>query len=245
MKRMRLQISPWWKDATSCTFGAIVGIVLTVGITFWQQEGDRKEMTRKITKITLHNLDVRIKHVQEIADIFTIRDSIYKKLQAYTPDQLDKLPEDSLLGDLNRLITTHYPLTDTKSETIFSHSFEVWQYLEDEKVIGRISNCYSMTDFGEKLADEWEKKFLDATYSCQLKVAEQGLEHRPAEIVRIVTRNPEMKVALGNISATVYMLNQLATVATQLNECNKLVLNLSQEELEEIGNLLEQNTINI
>ena len=245
MKRMKLHMSQWWLDTTACTFGTIVGIVLTVGITFWQQKGNQEEMARKITKITLHNLDVRIKHLQEVADIFTAQDSIYQKLQAYAPGTLDKLPEDSLFGDLNVLTTIHYPLTDTKSETIFSHSFEVWQYLEDEKVIGRISNCYSMIDFGEKLADEWEKKFLEALHSCQLKVAEQDLDDRPVEIARIVTLSPEMKVAFGGIPKVVYMLNQLAIVANQLNERNKQVLNLSQEELEEIGNLLDRNAIDI
>lgn len=241
MQKKKFQISTWWQDVASCSFGTIVGIALTVGITFWQQRGDQKEMTRKITKITLHNLDVRIDHIKDVTDILAAKDSIYWSMQKIAAHDFEKQQPDSLLDNLNQLATTYYPLTDTKSEVIFSHSFEVWQYLEDEKVIGRISNCYSMVEFGEKLATECEAKVVDALYRCQLKIIEQGIEERPAEMVKLLMRHPETVVAFQGISKVVQMLRDIASIARQLNDRNKLVLGLSQEELEEVGNLLEQN----
>lgn len=245
MQNWKFQISAWWQDATAATFGTIAGIVLTVGVTFWQQENDQKDMARKITKITLHNLDVRINQMQNTVDMLAVKDSIYRKLQNHTSNHFNGLNPDSLLYDLNKLATTQYLITDTKSETIFSHSFEVWQYLDDEKVIGRISNSYSMMDFGEKLATEYDLKISDALYKCQLKVIEKGIEDHPTEIAKLVTQHPETITAFQHVPTIVYMLTNLVSVTRQLNERNKHELGLSQAELEEVGNLLEQNSYSV
>lgn len=31
------RFTEWWMNASAATFGTILGIVLTVGITYWQQ----------------------------------------------------------------------------------------------------------------------------------------------------------------------------------------------------------------
>lgn len=41
-------------------------------------------------------------------------------------------------------------ITDNSTERIFSSSFEVWQYLDDAKVVGRIGNCYSILSSCDK-----------------------------------------------------------------------------------------------
>lgn len=242
---LKFHMNGWWLDATSCTFGTIVGIVLTVGITFWQQKGDREDMARKITRITLHNLDVRIEHVEGTTDLLAAKDSIYRNLWQHKETGFDKADPDSLLNDVNLLALTNYLLTDTKSEMIFSHSFEVWQYLEDEKVIGRISNCYTTVDFCEKLAGEWDSKISDALHHCQLKVIEKGIGNRPVEVVRLLMEHPETIAVFEGLPKVIYMLRNMSPIARQLNERNKQVLGLTEVELEEVGNLLERNSHSI
>ncbi len=238
----KFHMNGWWLDATSSTFGTIVGIVLTVGITLWQQKDDQKNITWKITKITLHNLDVRIEHVDGMADLLAAKDSIYRKLLQYKESDFDNADPDSLLNDMSQLALTNYLLTDTKSEMIFSHSFEVWQYLEDEKVIGRISNCYTVVDFCERMVKEWDAKISDALYHCQLEVVEKGIGSRPVEMARLLMAHPETTVVFEGLPKVVSMLRNISPIARQLNEHNKQVLGLTDAELEEVGNLLERNT---
>ena len=70
------RFTEWWMNASSATFGTILGIVLTVGITYWQQMENQKEMTRKIAKITLHNIDVRINSLKNSCELLMKKDSI-------------------------------------------------------------------------------------------------------------------------------------------------------------------------
>ncbi len=241
---LKFHMNEWWIAATSCTFGTIIGIVLTVGITYWQQKGDEEDMARRITKITLHNLDIRIEQLENTAATLAAKDSIFRELTNRTLD-LAKTNPDSLYNDLNILDQTQFTLSDTKSESIFSHSFEVWQYLADEKIIGRISNCYSMVDFDEKLAAETNAKITEALYGCKQRIIEEGIGDNPAKIVRLLVRDPQTILAFESVPKVVNMLTGTIQIARQLNQANKEALGLTDSELEEVGNLLDKNSHNI
>lgn len=117
--KKRFHFTEWWMNALASTFGTILGIVLTVGITYWQQMENQKEMTHKIAKITLHNIDVRLNSITNSCEQLMMKDSVYAKLQSYMPDKLDELPEDSLNQCMNLLLYENFMAQDTKSEKSF------------------------------------------------------------------------------------------------------------------------------
>lgn len=241
---LRFHMNEWWIAATSSTFGTIIGIVLTVGITYWQQKGNEEDMARKITKITLHNLDVRIDQLETATKVLASKDSIFRELTKRA-DNFSKMNPDSIFSDLNMLAQTQFMLSDTKSESIFSHSFEVWQYLADEKIIGRISNCYSMVDFDENLMSETNDRISDALHGCQLKIIEEGIGDNPAKMARLLITDPQAILAFERVPKVVNLLTSTTQIARQLNQANKEALGLTNSELEEVGNLLNKNSHSI
>lgn len=240
----KFHMNEWWVAATSCTFGTIIGIVLTVGITYWQQKGDEEDMSRKISKITLHNLDVRIDQLDTATQLLASKDSIFRELTKRA-DNFSKMNPDSIFSDLNMLAQTQFMLSDTKSESIFSHSFEVWQYLADEKIIGRISNCYSMVDFDENLMTETNNRISDALYGCQLKIIEEGINQDPVKMARLLITDPQTILAFERVPKVVSLLTSTTRIARQLNQANKEALGLTDSELEKVGNLLDKNSHDI
>lgn len=228
-------------NALASTFGTILGIVLTVGITYWQQMENQKEMTRKIAKITLHNIDVRLNSITNSCEQLMVKDSVYAKLQSYMPDKLDELPEDSLKQCMDLLLYENFMAQDTKSEEIFSNSFEVWQFLDDEKVIGRISNCYSFLDMSEKLITEIEQKLLQYGYKNTAGIMAQYTEYDGYKVAKSYLKNPEMMAVYLKMNLIPLIYNMVDTVE-KLNEKNKKVLGISQKELDELSNLLEDDT---
>ncbi len=236
MKKFKFHIGPFASDFITGTLATIVGIVLTVGIAYWQQKGDQKDMARKITKITFHNIDVRIEHLADATELLAEKDSIFTRLRERQTD-LAKIPADSLRRDLNRLIYIALHLTDTKSEMIFSHSFEVWQYLDDTKVIGRISNCYSMLDFGDQQAEKYESGISKALHDCRIKMIEQGIDD-PVREAQLIVNDPETILAFDGVKPIVGVLQGCIDMSRRLNDCNIDALGLTREELEDVGNLL-------
>lgn len=239
--KKRFHFTEWWMNALASTFGTILGIVLTVGITYWQQMENQKEMTRKIAKITLHNIDVRLNSITNSCEQLMMKDSVYAKLQSYMPDKLDELPEDSLNQCMNLLLYENFMAQDTKSEEIFSSSFEVWQFLDDEKVIGRISNCHSFLEMSEKLIIEIEQKLSQYSYKNTADIMAQYTEYDGYKVAKSYLKNPEVMAIYLKMNLIPLIYNMVDTVE-KLNEKNKEVLGISQKELDNLSDLLEDDT---
>lgn len=226
------------------TFGTIMGILLTFGITFWMQYREQEQMARKITKITLRNLDVRIGFMRQEIERLKAQDSLFRLVQAHHPNHLHALGKDTLLLFLASMEKRNYTMTDRKSESIFSHSFEIWKYLDDEKVIGRISNCYTMINFHNELFDELHQALTSA---WRMECDKQSTQASPnAEtVVKALLNRLDVQMTMERIPHLISMLESLQAVAVRLNERNKQVMGFSESELKEVGNLLEQNKYEI
>ncbi len=234
----KIKASNWWLNATANLFGTMLGIVLTVGVTMWQQKAEEKEMVRKTTKITLNNIDVRLENLESAIAEFEAKDSIYHHLLSYMPDRFDKVDNDSLLQDVNVLIYRNYRVTDTKSENIYSHSFDVWKYL-DEKTIGRISICYSVLDHNEQMLEDLEERIYVIAHRRMIDNMEKQIQWGDPEMIQQFVSDPEMVMLFMEIHAFLPLLKGMTDVAQQMNDRNKEMLGLSEEELEEVGNLME------
>lgn len=234
----------WWKNALGSTFGTIMGILLTFGVTFWMQHREQVQMARKITKITLRNLDVRIGFMKQEIEQLKAQDSIFRKVQACHPDRLHALNKDTLLLFLASMEESNYNMTDRKSENIFSHSFEIWKYLDDEKVIGRISNCYTIIDFHNELLSDLHRTLFTARQAECEKQPSQTPQDAEA-VVKALLNRLDIQLVMERIPQLISMLESIQAVAFRLNERNKQVMHLSEKELKEVGNLLEQNKYEI
>ncbi len=233
----KIKASNWWLNATANLFGTMLGIILTVGVTMWQQKAEEKEMVRKTTKITLNNIDVRLENLESAIAEFEAKDSIYHHLLSYMPDRFDQVDSDSLLQDLNVLVYRHFFLTDTKSEDIFSHSFEVWKYL-DEQTIGRISICYSVLDHNEQMLEKLRERVYAISYQYMIDDMEKQIRWSTPEMIQQFVSDPEVVILFDEIHNFLPLLKGSTNVAQQMNDRNKEVLGLSEEELE-VGDLLE------
>lgn len=230
----------WWMNASAATFGTILGIVLTVGLTYWQQIKNQEEMTRKIAKITFHNIDVRVSSLRKQTEFLFQKDSIFGMLQWHMPDSLEVLGEDSLNKSISLLLTENFQAHDTKSEEIFSSSFEVWQYLEDEKVIGRISACYSALEIQEGLFGKILENIMKNHRKCKVRALEKGLPFFGYEFSNMLLSDPEVKAAYLDLGYLSLIYSVLDTVE-ELNNVNKKTLGITQEELDELSNLLNDD----
>lgn len=241
--KIKFNSQDWWMNASASTFGTVLGIIMTVGVTYWQQQESQKEMTRKIAKITFHNIDVRINNLERSYQFLAEKDTAYSKLISYTSEGINKLSNDSAILFLNTLYYDEFYGHDTKSEEIFSSSFEVWQYLDDEKVIGRISNCYSTLEYIESQLRSLKNQLKEVRFNFFIKKLNEEKIESPTKILQAYISDPKI-IVIYQYLKTIYIYKQFFTTIKALNDTNKKVLNISQEELDELSNLLDDTTQN-
>ena len=234
----------FWKNTVGCTVGTLIGILLTFGTSSYLENRNKTEMARKTVMLTLHNLDASTRNMQTLLDELQQYDTLFTRAASLMPDRLGQMGSDSLQMFVNAFGSRRLLMTDHTTSSIFSNSFEVWQCLDDEKVIGRIGNCYSVLDVCReeylRMEELRQKAYQAYWYECP------PMNYPDAEkAAKALLERYDVRYVLSIHSNVIQMLKHTHGIVCQLNERNKQVLHITQEELDEVGKLLEQNSYNI
>lgn len=214
--------------------GSIIGIILTVGVTYCSEKRDRDKMARKAVMLTVHNLDVSIKSMEQLVNEMNWQDSIL----IYVKDRqsaIESISPDTLEMFISALYAHRIRPIDTSTESVFSSDFDIWRSLDDPKVIGRISNCYSIM---KKCGEEYERFEKDKYESFTQVYDNLAPSVSDTEVVRELLRRNSVQRIIEAMPQNVGLLRQLASSAKVLNERNKSELGIKQDELDEVGELL-------
>lgn len=225
----------WFEQISVAFLGTVLGIIVTVGVTFWQERKAQNDMADKITKITLYNINLRITGIEDhLASLGEQKES-YDSLMKYMPDHLGELHTDSLNKYYSEVNNIHFGMYDTKTEQIFGSSFQVWQAFDDVKVISRLSNCYSIIDFSEQQFALVNKYMIDASNELYGKLNNQPVDKITE--VRYFLSQPQTTIAMSMIEEILPSLIQINKVAHQLNLQNIQAMGYSENELRQLGRL--------
>lgn len=228
--------SPILYDLFVTLVGTVIGIVLTVGVTYWSEKNDKEEMARKVVMLTIHNLDVSIRSMEHLVSELSSQDSIFNHVLERR-SSVAKISPDTLDMFVAALYSHRVRPIDSSTEAIFSSNFEIWKYIDEPKVIGRIANCYSLMN---KCGDEYDRiekgkydSFLSVydTVNPAIRVSDEKLTDK------LIQQGIVLSV-IEALPAEIELLRQLIDNAKALNDRNKSHLEVKQEELDEIGNLL-------
>lgn len=242
--KQRFLDKDWWKNTTGATAGTIIGIILTFGTTFYIENRNKAEMARKTVMITLHNLDSAIDTMEMLLQELQRRDSLFTRVCSLMPDKYEQMGNDSLILFVNTFGSHRMNITDNTAESIFSNSFEVWQYLDDEKVIGRIGNCYSILHACYEQYNKIQNLRMDAFRAYWYQYPPTDYPNPKEAFLALIQRN-DVRYVLSVHNTVVRLLERTYGIMHRLNERNKQVLGIPQEKLDEIGNLLEQNSYDL
>ena len=190
--------------------------------------------------MTLHNIDSSIENLNNLLDEMQKNDTLFQRAMSLMPDNLGVMGEDSLEMIVSRFASTRAYATDKSTRQIFSSSFEVWQNLDDAKVISRIGNCYSMLDLCYKEYDKIEKLRIEAFKSYWNERPPQDYAHTE-NAVKAFLKRYDVRYAMNVQGYTTPFLVSVNDLIRQLNERNKEVLGITQKDLDEVGNLLDKN----
>lgn len=216
--------------------GTVIGIVLTFGVTYCSDKNDKEEMARKSVMMTLHNLDVSIRSMERVIDDMSHQDTIFHHVGRNGIDPAS-VSADTLGMFVAAMYSHNIRPIDTSTQDVFSSNFEIWRYIEDPKVIGRIANCYSIL---QKCGDEYERierekynTFVDFYDSC-----DDTSRMSDAAMAAALMKQSKVRRIMNDWSSEISILREMLNSAEALNEHNKAVLRIDQSELDDFGRLL-------
>ena len=223
-------------DLVVTLVGTVVGIVLTVGVTYCSEKREREDLARKAVMLTIHNLDVSIRSTERLIAEMERQDSILNYVR-FRQSSVGNISPDTLDMFISALYAHRVRPIDSSTETVFSSDFDIWKSLEDPKVIGRISNCYSiMRKCGEEY-ERFEKDKYDSFTQVYDNLDASSCRSDADVVKKHLVQNGIMRI-IDAMPLNILLLKQLTESAKTLNQRNKSELGIRQHELDEIGKLL-------
>lgn len=230
-----LSAREWFEQVSIAFIGTVLGIIVTVGVTLWQQRKEQHEMADKITQMTLYNINLRIASFQEHLSLLKEQQAAYDSIMKYMPDRIDKIDPDSLKAYYSKVNYLYFGMHDMKTEEIFGSSIDVWKAFDDVKVINRISNCYSILDFCEQKFELLNNYMLTA--SNELNGTLNNRKVDTLEETRYFVMQPSTTITYDMIKELTPLLSHAIEVAEDLNSDNIETMGYTPDELRKIGNL--------
>lgn len=247
-KKTRKKID--WQQFIITVLGTAIGVALTFVVSGMIDKHNKEKAQRLTAIMVIHDIDNTI----DILESWREQEEEGKALLLYAlehKDQKETIPADTLMNVLNLLVRSkagyHF---DTSKEQIFNSDADTWQNLENMKFIDNVQEIfYQRQRFLEIAnAEEWFQKPIPDEEFMQVIMGTGWVssdEYNAYQWAFLKEKLHESRVAYYiNVSdSRVEALTQFIDKFTLLNEENKFIMGITDRELEDYVNSLNNNGI--
>ncbi len=225
----------FWKNTLSNTLGTVIGIALTFGTTLCLQHLEQKKAERTAALMVIHNLDAFCEALEDEINDLQKTDSINSMVWDQHTER--QIPEDTLQLFFDDLFNINYICVDNTVESIFGSNIETWTNIGNSEFIEVAGKCFTVRRMVNQVREEMnrDKEHMWYTYMTTAVYTDKPAETL-REAVDWVFCSAEMccfirKQHLWYIPA---LQTGLMAIREQ-NERNKLLMHISDEELQQFG----------
>ena len=237
---------------------SIVGTAIGVGLTFavnnWMDNRKKEETQRLMAIMVIHDIDESINTLKTLKENMETMYNAALYVREHL-DQLDSLPNDTLSLALSFIVEDGEEFRfDNSKEKIFHSSPDTWQNLGCMKFIDNVQSCYyyrqTFQDAYNKLSI-WQKPVSVEVYEA-MNNGNSNLSLEEVMDQYYVKMRKLLKEKLGDehvkyyIDCTPRKLGSIAGLLkywTQVNNENKFLMSITDEELENYVNNINTNGI--
>ncbi len=225
----------FWKNTLSNTLGTVIGIALTFGTTLCLQHLEQKKAERTAALMVIHNLDAFCEMLEDEINDLQKTDSINSMVWDQHTER--QIPEDTLQLFFNDLFGINYQCNDNTVESIFGSNIETWTNIGNSEFIEIAGKCFSTRRMVNQAREEMdrEKKHIWYTYMTTAVYTDKPVETL-REAIDWVFCSAEMCCFIRR--QHLWYIPALQTglmVIREQNERNKLLMHISDEELQQFG----------
>ncbi len=225
----------FWKNTLSNTLGTVIGIALTFGTTLCLQHLEQKKTERTAALMVIHNLNSFCDALEDEINYLQKTDSINSMVWVPRAER-HPISEDTLQLFLEDLFSL-YQSDDNTVESIFGSNIETWTNIGNSEFIEIAGKCFTTRRMVNQVREEMnrDKEHMWYTYMTTAVYTDKPAETLREAIDRVFC-SAEMccfirKQHLQYIPA----LQTCLMIIREQNERNKLLMHISDEELQQFG----------
>ena len=231
------KIIPWGKGFLTSVLGTTISILLTFGTSALIDEKMKAEVQRQTAMMVIHDIDVCVKQMEEMADEEEERNHAVQYILAHF-DQIGSLPEDTLELAMEMLADFEgvHTIFDDAKENIFKSSQDIWGNLDNMAFIDNMEQFYRERRevVTVLMADPTTKHPISFEEICQIRInssAENGYEIDNAAVLKERLKDREVKFYVDFSSGRTVFYRKCAQRWRDISDRNKFIMNISDEEL--------------
>ena len=252
-KKKRLR-APLWMQLLISIIGTAIGVGLTFAVNNWMDNRKKEEAQRLMAIMVIHDID------ESINTLKTLKEKMEKEYNAtlYVQehlDQLDSVPNETLHLVLSFIVENEEEFRfDNSKEKIFHSSPDTWQNLGCMKFIDNVQSCYyyrqTFQDAYNKLST-WRKPVSVEVYEAMNNgnsnlSLEEVIDKYYAKMRKLLKEKLDDEHVKYYIDCTPIKLGKIAGLIkywTQINDENKFLMSITDEELENYVHNINTNGI--
>lgn len=244
----------WWMQFLISVVGTAIGVGLTFAVSH-RIENRKKEQAQRLTAMmVIHDIDESVKSLKTLKENMETQYNVVLFVMERL-DQLDSVPFDTLNKVIEFITSDDQDFRfDMSKEKIFHSSPETWQNLGSMKFIDNVQSFYyerqSFQDLQNK-SSIWIKPVSQSEYEkIQIDNSNMSWEEYLDKYYALLL--DFLKNQLSNdhikyyIDCTPYRLNVLVELIEnwmKMNDENKFLMSITDEELENYVNSINQSGI--
>ena len=254
MKKENEKRKAWWMQFFISVLGTAIGVGLTFAISH-RIESKKKEQAQRMTAMmVIHDIDETIEKLRLMkTDVKNGYDATMYTLEHL--DQLDSVPVDTLYAVISFLVSSDQDFRfDDSKEKIFHSSPDTWQNLGSMKFIDNVQSFYFSRQTFQELcnkSDIWRepipmKEFEKIQVNTDNLNMEQYIEQYNTLLRDLLQNWIDDNQVQYFITYSVYRIAQIVQLIegwTTMNNENKFLMSITDEELEKYVNSINQNGI--
>ena len=238
----------YWLQFVIGVLGTAIGVALTFGLN-GMMESRKQERAQRLTAImVIHDIDNTI---DELKGMKESEEKSCKLLEYATEHKghFDKVPFDTLISIINTLLTRRSEFRfENSKEKIFNSDLDTWQNLGNMKFIDNVQSFfYDRQTFQEELnhADLWRKPIPQDEYMQLFMGAGWFTEKEFQKLVypflekKLLDKRVAYYIDIADYRVS--KLNQSIDNWTTLNEENKFLMGITDQELADYVNSIDVN----
>ena len=246
----------WWMQFLISVVGTAIGVGLTFAVSN-KIENQKKEQAQRMTAMmVIHDIDVSIERVQSLKDDMEKQYNAVIYAMSHL-DQIDDLPQDTLILALTYIVSDEKGYSfDMSKEKIFNSSPDTWQNLGSMKFIDNVQSFYfNRQSFIDTYDNSiyWQRPVMTRELE-QINILDESLSLEQYQKLYFARLRQFLKEKLTETNVQNYIaysgfrlqgISDMIGGWIRVNNENKFLMSITDEELENYVNSINQTGVAI
>ena len=244
----------WWMQFLISVLGTAIGVGLTFAVSN-RIENNKKEQAQRLTAMmVIHDIDVSIDRVKSTKDEMEQQYNAVIYAMSHL-DQIDDLPQDTLILALTYIVSDENGYSfDMSKEKIFNSSPDTWQTLGSMKFIDKVQSFYfNRQSFIDTYDNSiyWQRPVMTRELE-QINILDESLSVEQYQKLYFARLRQFLKEKLTETNVQNYIayaalrlqgIDDMIGRWIRLNNENKFLMSITDEELEDYVNSINQTGV--